>query len=189
MTPFGEGESRALEPSEPRRAVAASVVIAGVLLLQGVQTLAPHKRLKYLPIDEATNRAVRAWVQPPAWYPFFDYPMYSRPHYPGEGVPQYRLLGRTAGGDEVVIDAESLRTTVFALHSHLINPLRNGDLGATRPFVAQYERMHGVELVELRLENAPVVIGREGVRQAEPRTETVVDLDSDPSDLRAGSSG
>jgi hypothetical protein len=132
-------------------------VILVVLALQGIAAagLTPG------PVEES-----------PFLWPFLDYPMYTQPHYEGDGVPRYRVTGITGDGREVEITPETLGTDYWIyqdafLYSFMYRPQRD----ELEPGVRMYEGRHGVSLVEVRLENRPLVVTREGTVDGAPELE------------------
>lgn len=99
----------------------------------------------------------------PFLWPFLDYPMYTRPHYEGEGIPRYRVIGVTDEDREVEITPETLGTDYWIYRNAFLFSFRyRGERDELEPGVQLYEDRHGVSLVEVRLENRPLVLTREG---------------------------
>lgn len=141
------------EHEGPVARLAVSTVIVVVLAFQGIAALG----LTPGPVEES-----------PFLWPFLDYPMYTQPYYEGEAIPRYRVVGVTAGGREVEITRESLETDFWIYRNVFLLPLlyrpQRDELEAG---VQLYERRHGVSLVEVRLENRPLVLTREGTEDGE----------------------
>lgn len=99
----------------------------------------------------------------PFLWPFLSYPMYDQPHYEGDGIPQYRVIAMTADGHSVEIDAQSLGTSYWIFRNAFLFPfVYRGRRRGLEPGVALFERRHGVTLVQVRLENRPILLRRNG---------------------------
>jgi len=131
--------------------ILASGVIVLVLFLQAIAALG----LTPGPIEKT-----------PFLWPFLDYPMYSTPHYEGDAIPRYRVVGTTADGREMQIDPETLGADFWIFRNAFLFPFRfRADRGELEPGVELFERRHGVTLVEVRLEDRPIVLSRSGSSQ------------------------
>lgn len=104
----------------------------------------------------------------PFLWPFLDYPMYTQPHYEGDAVPRYSVIGVTDDGREVEITPESLGTDFWIFRNAFLFSFRyRGERHELESGVQLYERRHGVSLREVRLENRPLVVTREGTADGE----------------------
>lgn len=104
----------------------------------------------------------------PFLWPFLDYPMYTQPHYEGDAVPRYRVVGVTEDGREVEITPESLGTDFWIYRNAFLFSFRfRGERHELESGVQLYELRHGVSLLEVRLENRPLVVTREGTMDGE----------------------
>lgn len=104
----------------------------------------------------------------PFMWPFLSYPMYSAPHFEGDSIPRYRVVATTTDGTQIEVTPKTLGTN-FWIHRNaflkpLLNPDRRDDLV---PGIELVERRHGVRLVEVRLEDRPLVLTGNGVLEAE----------------------
>lgn len=125
-----------------------SLVILAVLGLQGITAVG----LTPGPIEKS-----------PFLWPFLDYPMYSLPYFEGDAIPRHRTVGITEDGRELEINPETLGTDFWIYRDAFVFPLihrsMRRDLG---PGVELFESRHGVRLVEIRLEDRPLVLTPEG---------------------------
>ena len=142
--------------TEQLRRVAASVVIVGVLTLQ-VVVANPFARL-------IRGRDGYLW-------PFLTYPMYDRPHYPGEAVHQYHLVGVLAGGRDVEIAPEDLNLNFWEFLWGPLKAMLHNETTAIRQYADFYQDKHWERLHGLRLTDEPVLVTREGPR---PGTRQIV---------------
>lgn len=110
----------------------------------------------------------------PAFYPFLDYPMYAGARYEGVKVNQHFLVGVLKDGKEVPITHKDLRISRYNLIRKIIPEIEEKNLKIIREYVKIYEQNSHKNLVELRLENHPLVITRKGVNPGE--TEVILDL-------------
>jgi hypothetical protein len=90
--------------------------------------------------------------------------MYSAPHYAGDAIDQFRVVGRLEDSSEVVIRPEDLHLGPFEFLYALVWRLREGTSETARQYADAYQRTRGRRLVEIRLESHPLVLARDGVR-------------------------
>lgn len=110
----------------------------------------------------------------PAFYPFLDYPMYAGVRYEGVKVNQYFLFGVLEDGTEVPLTHQELRISRYNFLRKIIPKIQEKNLSIIEDYVKIYEKNSQTNLVELRLENHPLVIDREGVNSREKKV--LVDL-------------
>jgi hypothetical protein len=127
------------------------LISAVILVVLGVQAIAALA-LTPGPIEK-----------PPFLWPFLNYPMYSAPHYEGEGIPRFRVMVMTADGREIEVTKENLGTDFWIFRNAFLQPFENeGMRDELEPGVELFERRHGVTVVEVRLEDRPLLLTREG---------------------------
>jgi hypothetical protein len=90
------------------------------------------------------------------YWPFVNYPMYMKPHYPGEVISRMRLVGITTEGREVPMTVENFRYNFFQFLYGPLRAIQRQDRIALDRHVRWYEKRNGVTLAALRLENHPV---------------------------------
>lgn len=135
-------------PGERTGRLAVSAVILAVLGFQAVATVG----LTPGPIEKS-----------PFLWPFLDYPMYTQPHYEGDAVPRYSVIGVTDDGREVEITPESLGTDFWIYRNAFLFSFKyRSKRHELESGVQLFERRHGVSLLEVKLDNWPIVVTREG---------------------------
>lgn len=112
-------------------------------------------------------------------WPFLDYPMYARPHYKGEPVNRFVLVGVRADGSERVIAPAELRMNALKYNDGPVASVRSGDRASVEAFLHHYPAEDRAALVSLRLENRVV---RPEAREPDPSLWTVVNTVSLVSD-------
>lgn len=90
-------------------------------------------------------------------WPFICYPMYSIPHFQGENVPIYSLIGVKADGTEVQMTPEDMG---LGLSYHLwqkrpVTSMRVGTFEDLPPHLERYKKRTGNLLREVKLINSP----------------------------------
>jgi len=101
--------------------------------------------------------------KPPFLWPFLNYPMYSAPHYEGEGIPRFEVVATTSDGREIEVTKENLGTDFWIFRNAFLLPFeQQGMRDELEPGVGLFERRHGVSVVEVRLEDRPLVLTRDG---------------------------
>lgn len=134
--------------SERNARFLVSVVVIGVLGVQAIAALA----LTPGPVEK-----------PPFLWPFLNYPMYSAPHYEGEGVPRFQVLATTSDGRTVEVTKENLGTDFWIFRNAFLLPFDDPGMRDELPSgVEQFENRHDVTLIEVHLENRPLLVTREG---------------------------
>lgn len=98
------------------------------------------------------------------YWPFIDYTMYSKAHYPGDSINRYVLFGILKDSREVSISSFDLGLTFYQFINGLVPAMIKGETAKIQLYVQLYERNHGKSLVGLRLENHPIVLSRERSR-------------------------
>ena len=150
----------------------ASAFIVAFLVLQGFNTISLYKRFKYLGLDMQTYRTLKHFFAPPYWYPFLDYPMYSRTRKAGESIPRYEVSAYLEGGSRVPLSHEDFGTNYWVFQKGFVRRIRNGTKEELFAFLSIYEEREGVVIAALRLDNAPVVVDADGYHEA-PRKRIV----------------
>lgn len=126
----------------------ASTVIVAVLVLQAVASI----RLTVGPLERS-----------PYLWPFIDYPMYSQPRYEGDELPRHRVFGITEAGERIRITPEALDTDYWIFRDAFVFPFLHTPLrDDLAPGVELFESRRGVRLIEVQLEDHPLVLTREG---------------------------
>lgn len=110
----------------------------------------------------------------PALYPFLDYPMYAGARYEGVNINQYFLIGILEDGTEVTITSDDLNISRYDFLRNILPQIEKQNLQVIEKYVKIYEQKSHRNLINLRLENHPLVITRDGVNSSEK--EVVVDL-------------
>lgn len=144
------------------RGVRRLVVSIGILACLGLQAIAG---LRILCPPRSLFPSL-SWLRvcAPTLWPFLDYAMYSAPHYAGDAIDQFRVVGRLEDSSEVVIRPEDLHLGPFEFLYALVWRLREGTSETARQYADAYQRTRGRRLVEIRLESHPLVLARDGVR-------------------------
>jgi hypothetical protein len=115
----------------------------------------------------------------PFLWPFLDYPMYSTPHYEGDGIPRYRVLAVTADGEELEVTPAALGSDFWIYrNAFLFSFFYPGMRDELEPGVELLERRHGVTVLEVRLENRPLLLTREGTTEGPLALEGVARRDA-----------
>lgn len=112
----------------------------------------------------------------PDLWPFLSYPMYRAAHYPGDSIDRYRLVGVTESG-ETRLTPRVLGISYWIWLKEIVTPLELERTVEFDVFKRRYEERAGEPLLEIRLENNPLVLERDGVEEAEPRTVRTVRVD------------
>jgi hypothetical protein len=139
-----------------------SLIIATVLTLQASVTFRAWLRSFSVP------PSLTRMLSPPTLWPFVDYPMYSRPHYEGEPIPQVRIVGTLDDGTEVWIRPGDVGLDSWHFKIHLVRGLDTNNAARVRELVHLYEARHNGRLIGLRLENHPLILSRDGIRPGPP---------------------
>lgn len=133
-----------------------SMVIVTVLGFQAVASI----RLTVGPLERS-----------PYLWPFIDYPMYSQPRYAGDELPRHSAFGITEHGERVRITPEILDTDYWIYRDAFVFPFVHTPLrDDLAPGVELFESRRGVGLVEVTLEDHPLILTREGWIEGEPTT-------------------
>jgi hypothetical protein len=169
-----------LNPKTRARMRWVSVFIVAFLVLQGFNTISLHKRLKYLGLDRETRLALKKILAPPNWYPFFDYPMYSKIHKAGDRIKRYEVFALLEDGTEVPLSHEDLGTTYWIFKKRFVSQIRKKARKKLSAFISIYEERNGVVVIALRLDNAPVVVDADGYHEAPRKRVTTVRLRPEP---------
>lgn len=140
-----------------RRRLVAGVIIS-VLAMQVMAVLIPLVKW-------------RAWGHRYGLWPFVDYPMYAAPHYAGEVIDQYAVIGVLPDGTARRLQPDDFNASGRQFVKELIPALRGMDQRRMAPYVQQYDARHPEpeRLTELRLEAMPYVLSRNGVVPGTPR--------------------
>lgn len=126
---------------------------------------------------------IRGPLKPdPDRWPFLSYPMYRGAHFPGEAIPRHLVFGILEDSSEVQITPEALGTNFWIWQRRLVQALDPVDSNDLRAMATLYESRSGGSLSGFRLENHPLVLGREGVEEGRAEAIRTVWLD----DLVAG---
>jgi len=126
-------------------------VVLAVLAVQGIAAFG----LTPGPVEKA-----------PFLWPFLDYPMYSTPHYEGDGIPRYEVSAVTADGREMEITPETLGSDFWIFrNAFLFSFFYPGMRDELEPGVELLEQQHDVTILEVRLENRPLLLTREGASE------------------------
>jgi hypothetical protein len=139
-----------------------SLIIATVLTLQASVTFRAWLRSLSLP------PSLTSMLSPPTLWPFVDYPMYSRPHYEGEPIAQFRISGTLEDGTEVWIKPGDVGLDAWHFSIHFVRGLGSNDAARVKDLVRLYQARHNRRLVGLRLENHPLILSRDGIRPGPP---------------------
>jgi len=99
-------------------------------------------------------------------WPFLNYPMYQHAHHPGDLINQYALMGTLDDASIVRIKPEDLGLDYWKFLYGPIAALRTNDVETLPLYVRMYQRRHHRCLVQLRLENYPWLLAKDGVHPA-----------------------
>lgn len=109
-------------------------------------------------------------IHPHRYWPFLYYPMYSRAHYFGDTVPNYRFVGISPAGQEIPISLRDLALTRYQFRYGVARNIRRGDQERLLPYLSAWEKRFGVNLAAVKLVNEPVGLGEKGTFRAPPET-------------------
>jgi hypothetical protein len=129
-----------------------------------------------IPLFPFANRLRRSW-------PFLDYPMYSWPHYDGDTISRFAVVGIQADGEELQIRPEDLGIGYWHFQI-FVRAIRGADHATVRGMAQLYETRQNVRLARLRVENRPLVFSNSNLMQAP--IETIVEYPLDPAQEREG---
>lgn len=110
----------------------------------------------------------------PAFSPFLEHPIDEKENVQGVNVNQYFLFGTLEDGTEVPITNEDLSIPRYQFVRNLVPRVERQNIQVIEHYVGIYERRFRANVVRLRLENHPLVIHRDGVKEGQK--EVVVDL-------------
>lgn len=110
------------------------------------------------------------------YWPFLDYPMYSRPHARREPFDRYVLFARLEDGTEVEIVPADLSLTFWKFEKGPVRAILRDDPAQLVVYVRSYEARFGRRLTAVRLENHPRVLGEAGLTDAPVQVVKTVDL-------------
>jgi hypothetical protein len=147
-----------------RRRFAASVVILLCLALQSVAGF----RMLCLPRELFPSLPSPRFCAPKLW-PFLDYAMYSRPHYAGDSIVTFFLVGVFEDSSEISILPADLNLGPFDYLYTLVPQLEGGTVETARRYAEVYQRTRGRKLIGLRLESHAMVLSRDGVTRGSSR--------------------
>jgi len=155
--------------SQPRlerlKVPAVSVLIAGLLVLQGM----------------ASFSITPGPMEPAPWgWPFLDYPMYNHPKYPGQPLERHVVFAILADSTEAVIEPTDLNVTYFQFANGLNPAIRSGDRVRAQAYRDLYERRFGRELIGFRLEYHPLHITPDGLREGVSAAQGSLYFDGEP---------
>ncbi|MSR46879.1 MAG: hypothetical protein EXS13_07435 [Planctomycetes bacterium] len=149
-------------PSRWRQRRLALAVIGLFLALQtiaGLKLLAPSKRLPQLaPLRLAPN---------PTLWPFLAYDMYSDHWKEGRAISRPSVVGLDATGARHTLTPESVGLSFREFRDQWLNPLRGGATAKALPLARRWSERGGVALMELRCEDVPAIVVRDGVADGE----------------------
>jgi hypothetical protein len=141
------GSAPTPRPPAGVRAVLGSVVIVAVLLLQCLASF------DLFPI--LLGRPTRNF------WPFLDYPMYSRSYREGSTVEQVSLVALCEGGVEQELQPSDFALTVFQFRVHLTQAVLREDHAALETYMAAFLGNGDCDrTVALRLERRPLRLRR-----------------------------
>lgn len=141
-----------------------SILIVSCILLQLSVTLRVFRVA-----SEATQLTFLRRFDAPYFWPFLTYGMYRDAHYPGDSISRARVFATLEDGTEVRVVAEDLNMHHWFFTKNFLYDLKLKDHERIREYVSLYEKNKRVRLVELRLENHPVIVTRDGAELADPR--------------------
>ena len=132
--------------------IAVSVFIIAVLGLQAVATVGRLHRFRY--------------------WPFLSYPMYNRPHFQGEAVDRFTLVGILADGRERPITPGDLKLDFWRYLRGPVHAVQKDDARGLLAQLQPFEHWSGLRLSAVRLENRPAALenGRVVDRPVELKT-------------------
>ncbi|HXK61988.1 MAG TPA: hypothetical protein PLP42_19045 [Acidobacteriota bacterium] len=128
-----------------------SLVIVFFLVLQSVAT----SRILCPPRNVTALAPLRVCCSP-AMYPFLDYPMYMKAHYPGDQMPRIRVYGIQEDSTRVRIQSQDLNLNKW-LFGKFTDAVLNGETEKVKIYTDFYSRKHGTNLVALTIEIEPLI--------------------------------
>jgi len=135
-----------------------SLVIVTILLLQAAVGICCHGSHPDVPFGKI--------LCAPSLWPFLDYPMYSRPHFKGETVIRYFVVGIIDNSDEIVINPGDLGLDYWPFIRNFVDKMKKGNKQTAQECADLYSTIFKQRLVGIRLENRPVQLTAAGVQQA-----------------------
>ncbi len=132
----------------------ASFIIIFVLLSQGLAIIGSIERF--------------------GW-PFVNYPMYSQPrHFEGDAVNRYFLYGTLEAGVEVLIRDKDLKLDPREFIWGPVEDILKDRVDSLKHYIALYQKLYGQRLISLKLENHPVTLMADGLREELPATVKII---------------
>jgi hypothetical protein len=95
-------------------------------------------------------------------WPFLDYPMFSQPHFNGETVNSYHLVGLLEDGTQVPIQPPDLGLDIWQFEVGPVPAFRRGHRARIELYLRMYEARQHKRVVAVRLENHPWTVSTEG---------------------------
>lgn len=102
--------------------------------------------------------------------------MYKTPHYKGETVDEYLVVGILENSEEVPIRPEEMGLHFWLYRDGFVPALWRGDRARIKEYVRLYESRQHKKLIGLRLEVHPMMLSAEGVRPAPPQVMKKLEL-------------
>jgi len=149
-----------------------SGIILLFLVLQAGMTFrvfCPPKPLGFLSF-------LRVGCAPKLW-PFVDYPMYSIPRHQGDKINQYFVFGILEDNREVLIQPHDLDLNFWIFEDQVIDAIRKKNQEQIRRSAILYQSIKHQKLLGFRLEDRPLMIGREGAKAGTVKTLRTIRLD------------
>jgi hypothetical protein len=99
------------------------------------------------------------------FWPFLNYPMYRKPHYQGENISTYRLVGILRDASEIPILPEDLHLNFWKFKTGPVAAIRLNEAALLRRYMGGYQARHP-DLTAVRLEDHPKELTERGVVDA-----------------------
>lgn len=143
-----------------------SAIILAVLTLQAIAALNALRSI---------SRRIAILEPDPFMWPFMGYPMYSPSHHLGDEIAQYSVIALLPDSTGVPVTPLTLNAGFWIWRRSLVNVLRSDSrstpekVDMLRPIARMLGVRHDYEVVGFRLEDRPLILMREGVREGAPR--------------------
>ena len=104
------------------------------------------------------------------YWPFIRYPMYCKPHYAGEGVAHFALVGRTSDAREIELSAAALGLGFWHYMKGPVAAAETRGAEGLAPYLEDYAGRTGIHFDAVRIVNRPVALGPRGLERRPEET-------------------
>ncbi len=136
----------------------ASFVILTVISIQSYAAILHRVCSRPIPLFCALPKE-------PGLYPFLDYPMYKTAHLEGESIDNYALIGVFADNTQKQLAPSDFGLSLYQFNRGLVEAVKTDNLSKIRDYTSAYNQISEPPFVQLQLENRPLVITADGVKE------------------------